>query len=65
MVKQWGVTLTYVAEDTGLSLSYISLVLRGKRIPRVHNFKLIADALGETMDSLYNKLAGSWRKDAP
>jgi transcriptional regulator with XRE-family HTH domain len=48
--------LTPIATKSGLSLSYISRVFSGDRIPRVHYFKKIADAMGLSMDTLYYKL---------
>ena len=48
--------LTQIAKDTGISVSYISRVFSGERIPRVHYFKRIADAMGLTLDQLYAKL---------
>ena len=56
MTRKLEVSPKAVAEKTGLSAGYISKVFSGKRIPRVHNFKRIADALRLTMEDLYNHL---------
>ena len=42
-----------IAEQTGLSGSYISRVFSGERIPRVHYAKLIANSLGMSLDDFY------------
>ncbi|MHA1951819.1 MAG: helix-turn-helix domain-containing protein [Candidatus Thorarchaeota archaeon] len=49
-------SLSEISEKSGMSVSYISRILKGERIPRVHNFKKIADALKMSMDLLYKKL---------
>jgi transcriptional regulator with XRE-family HTH domain len=54
--------LTPIAEQTGLSVSYISRVFNGERIPRVHYFKKIADAMSISMDALYEKLKRFYEK---
>lgn len=57
-VKPASLTIKEISTRTGLSISYISRCLRGERQPRLHNAKLLADALGLTLDDLYKKLKG-------
>lgn len=45
-----------IATIADMSVSYVTRVLNGQRIPRVHYFKRIADALGVSMDNLYDHL---------
>ena len=47
-------TYREIAEDTGLSISYISRVFSGDRIPRVHYAKLIAESIGYDLGEFYN-----------
>ena len=40
----------------GISISYVSRVLHGERIPRIHYFVAIADAIGVSMEGLWEFL---------
>lgn len=57
-----GIPLKDIAEETGLSISYISRVLSGDRQPRIMNFAKIARALKMSMDNLYGKLKGFYKE---
>ncbi len=54
--------MTHIAKKSKISVSYISRVFSGERIPRVHYFKRIADAMGLSMDDLYKKLKHFYEK---
>ncbi len=55
--------LTQIAWETGLSLSYISRVFNGKRIPRLHYAKLLANSLGISLDELWEMLEEHYRSE--
>jgi transcriptional regulator with XRE-family HTH domain len=42
-----------VARGCGLHASYISLLLRGKRNPRLTTARKVADAMGVSLDELF------------
>jgi len=48
--------ITDIAARAGCSVAYVSRVLRGERIPRIHYFVAIANALGVSLDSLWEFL---------
>jgi len=58
-VKIGGLTLTDLAAKTGLTLSYLSRVFRGRKTPRIETLNLIAQAAkldpGQLLDAL-NKI---------
>ena len=58
MMKRKNVTTSYsqIARKTGLSVSFISRVMRGKREPSMSSLIIIADAMGITTDKLVGVL---------
>lgn len=54
LAKQKGLSLRALARITGLSSSAISSIVNRGAIPRAKNVRLIADALGVSVDDLYN-----------
>ena len=59
------VNLTKLADKTGYSISHLSLVFRLQTRPSIDCLRLIADALGTTMDALHaaikKKRIGVWK----
>lgn len=47
---------TDVARRAGCSVAYVSRVLRGERIPRIHYFVAIAEALDVSYEALWEFL---------
>jgi transcriptional regulator with XRE-family HTH domain len=50
------VPVTDIAERAECSVSYISRVMRGERIPRIHYFVAIAEAIGVPIAALWEFL---------
>lgn len=60
VLKIEGASMTRIARDTGLSISYVSRVLRAKdRNPTLANAARIARSLGVSLDSLHRHLEAS------
>ena len=53
--KEQGLTLKYVSERTGFSVSYLSQVERGKSAITLVSIKKIVDALGLSMRELFSE----------
>ena len=54
--KKKGITLQGMADRTGLSISYLSMLERGLSSPTIANLNLICEALNLTMSELILKL---------
>lgn len=51
-----GVSQAELARRTGLTEPYLSMVLHGKRMPRVESMMRLSRALGVTVEMLYRHL---------
>ncbi len=51
-----GHTQVELARKTGLTESYLSMVLAGKRMPRMESMMRLARALGVSVESFYRHL---------
>lgn len=51
-----------LSRNLHISLSHISRVFSGDRMPSAHKLKMLADGMGVPMDDLYKYLAAHTRK---
>jgi len=57
--KQLGYTLTQLASQVGVTPSFLSLVERGLRVPRLETAQKLANVLDCTIDELFPAPVGS------
>ena len=50
------ISRTEVAKKTGMDVSMVSRFLNGRRVPNAHQLKKMAEALGMSLDELYQML---------
>jgi len=63
LVRRSHKTQDQIASEAGISKAYISLVLAGRRMPRLDRAGLIARALGISLDKLYETLCANQGKN--